>query len=35
MDNMHFTLGPNETKKVLVYPTSTKLTYEVSAFFKE
>ena len=35
VDNMHFYLGPNETKKVLVYPTSTRLTYEVSAFFKQ
>jgi len=35
VDNMHFYLGPDETKKVLVYPTSTRLTYEVTAFFKE
>lgn len=35
VDNMHFSLGPNETKKVLVYPTSTRLSYEVSAFFKQ
>lgn len=35
VDNMHFYLGPNETKKVLVYPTNTRMSYEVSAFFKQ
>lgn len=35
VDNMHFSLGPNDTAKLLVYPASTHLTYEVSAFFKE
>jgi hypothetical protein len=33
--NEHFTLAPNETKKLLVYPEQAKLSYEVSAFFKE
>jgi len=35
VDNMHFSLGPNDSAKLLVYPASTHLTYEVSAFFKE
>jgi hypothetical protein len=35
VDNMHFSLGPNDTKKLLVYPASTRMSYEVSAFFKE
>ncbi len=35
VDDMHFSLGPNETKKVLVYPANTRMTYEVSAVFKQ
>jgi hypothetical protein len=35
VDNMHFSLGPSDSAKLLVYPASTRLTYEVSAFFKE
>ena len=35
VDNMHFSLGPNDSARLLVYPASTHLTYEVSAFFKE
>ncbi len=35
VDNMHFTLGPSDSAKLLVYPANTRLTYEVSAFFKE
>jgi hypothetical protein len=35
VDTEHFTLGPNETKKLLTFPQDTHLTYEVSAFFKE
>jgi len=35
VDTTHFTLGPQETKKLVVFPEHTTLTYEVSAFFKE
>jgi hypothetical protein len=35
VDTMHFALAPNETKKLLVYPKTTQMTYEVTAFFKE
>jgi hypothetical protein len=35
VDTEHFTLAPNETKKLLIFPQDTHLTYEVSAFFKE
>ena len=35
VDTMHFSLGPNDSAKLLVYPASTHLSYEVSAFFKE
>jgi hypothetical protein len=35
VDNMHFSLGPSDSAKLLVYPASTQLTYEVSAVFKE
>lgn len=35
VDTTHFTLGPQETKKLAVYPDSVHMTYEVSAFFKE
>ena len=35
VDTEHFTLGPNETKKLLVYPDKYRLTYEVTAVFKE
>jgi hypothetical protein len=35
VDTMHFSLGPNDSSKLLVYPASTHLSYEVSAFFKE
>ena len=34
VDTTHFALAPNETKKLLVYPATTQLTYEVTAFFK-
>jgi len=35
VDTSHFTLGPNETKKLLVYPDKFHLTYEVTANFRE
>jgi hypothetical protein len=35
VDTSHFSLGPNETKRLLVYPDKFHLTYEVTAFFKE
>jgi hypothetical protein len=35
VDTTHFSLAPNETKKLLVYPKTTQMTYEVTAFFKE
>jgi hypothetical protein len=35
VDNMHFSLGPSDSAKLLVYPANTRLTYEVSAVFKE
>ncbi len=35
VDTEHFTLAPNEAKKLLTFPEHTHLTYEVSAFFKE
>ena len=35
VDTEHFTLAPNETKRLIVYPESTHLTYEVTAYFKE
>jgi hypothetical protein len=35
IDTSHFSLGPSDSKKLLVFPTSTKLSYEVSAFFKQ
>jgi hypothetical protein len=35
VDTTHFTLAPQETKKLAVYPDNLHLTYEVSAFFKE
>ena len=35
VDTTHFTLAPNETKKLLVYPKTTQMTYEVTAVFKE
>jgi hypothetical protein len=35
IDTTHFTLGPSDSKKLLVYPSSTKLSYEVTAFFKQ
>jgi hypothetical protein len=35
VDTEHFTLAPNESKKLLTFPEHTHLTYEVSAFFKE
>jgi len=34
-DTTHFTLAPQETKKLVVFPEHTILTYEVSAFFKQ
>jgi hypothetical protein len=30
-----FTLAPNEEKKLLVYPVNSRVTYEVTATFKE
>ncbi|MEI9892615.1 MAG: hypothetical protein WDN28_01510 [Chthoniobacter sp.] len=35
VDTIHFSLGPNDSKKMLVYPANIHLTYEVTAFFKE
>jgi hypothetical protein len=35
VDTTHFALAPNETKKLLVYPKTTQMSYEVTAFFKE
>lgn len=35
MDNQSFTLGPNEVKKLLIYPARFPLTYEVTASFKD
>jgi len=35
VDSAHFTLAPNETKVLLVYPERYHLTYEVSAFIRE
>ena len=35
VDTTHFTLSPNDSKKLLVYPGSIHMTYEVTAFFKE
>jgi hypothetical protein len=35
VDSEHFTLAPQETKKLAVYPDNVHMTYEVSAFFKE
>lgn len=35
VESESFTLGPNEEKKLFVYPTQTHVTYEVSAFFKQ
>jgi len=35
VDTTHFTLAANETKKLLVYPKTTQMTYEVTAVFKE
>jgi hypothetical protein len=35
VDTTHFTLAPNETKKLLVFPKTTQLSYEVTAVFKE
>jgi hypothetical protein len=35
VDTTHFTLAPNETKRLLVYPKTTQLSYEVTASFKE
>ncbi|MEP6672715.1 MAG: hypothetical protein ABJF10_26360 [Chthoniobacter sp.] len=35
VDTIHFVLAPNDSKKVLVYPASIHMTYEVTAFFKE
>jgi len=35
VDNIHFSLAPNDSKKLLVYPASIHMTYEVTAFFKE
>jgi hypothetical protein len=35
VDNIHFSLSPNDSKKMLVYPASIHMTYEVNAFFKE
>jgi len=35
VNNEHFTLAPQETKKLAVFSEQTRLTYEVSAFFKE
>ena len=35
VETTHFTLAPSETKQLLVYPKTTQMTYEVTAFFKE
>ena len=35
VDSQSFTLGPNEQKRLLVYPTRFQLTYEVTASFQE
>jgi hypothetical protein len=35
METSHFVLAPQETKKLSAYPDQSKMTYEVSAFFKE
>ncbi len=35
VDSQAFTLGPNEQKRLLVYPTRFPLTYEVTASFRE
>lgn len=35
MDSQSFTLGPNEVKKLLIYPARFPLTYEVTASFKD
>ncbi len=35
VDNTHFSLGPSDSKKIFVYPATTQMSYEVSAFFKE
>jgi hypothetical protein len=35
VDTTHFALAPADSKKLLVFPASTHLSYEVTAFFKE
>jgi hypothetical protein len=35
VDSQSFVLGPNEPKKLLIYPVKYQLTYEVSAVFRD
>lgn len=35
VDSQSFVLGPNEPKKLLIYPTKYQLTYEVTAVFRD
>ena len=35
VDSQSFTLGPNEQKRLLIYPSRFPLTYEVTASFRE